>query len=735
MAFVVVALVVASSAGGAESAPAVAQSADPEGGPPSITIVQDTVPDAAQDFAFTSCRGADCDAFSLDDDADPVLPRSSTASGLPPGEYTITQASAPDWKLVDIFCDHAATVRLGQRRVIVDLAEAEQVTCTFTDRTQSITVVQDTVPNDPQDFAFTRCAGAECTPLTLDDDGDGALANSATATELPAGTHTVSQAAVPGWPLTTLVCNTGEVIDLATRTATITLTPAEHTTCTFTNSSQSITVVEDTTPDSEHDFDYASCPATGEAQACDEFSLDDDGDGELTNSHTLADLAPGTYRLSQRFDPDVDLQRVTCTTPVTSDRGGRRVVIELAPGAHPTCTFRNAPWPPPFNGVDRISGGSRHTCAKVGGQARCWGANWQGQLGDGTETERSRPVVVLDTDGLGPLTGVAEVAGGESRACARLTGGQARCWGRNGEGALGDGTTTDRPLPVIVSNPAGTGPLQRVADLTSGSGHNCALLTNGQARCWGDNDAGQLGDGTTDDGLRPGVVSNGAATGPLTGVVQLATGGDHTCALRAGGQASCWGWNRYGQLGDGTTTDRLRPRVVLSADGTGPLTGITQIVTGVAHTCALLVNGEVRCWGQNHEGELGAGVPEPQRRRPVVVSNTSGRGPLTDVVQLTAGFRHTCARLANRQLRCWGENDDGMLGDGTRTIRTRPVPVLDLSGTRSLTGVTRVSAGGDHTCATFSDGGARCWGRNSEGQVGDGTNLGRSLPVPVVEPY
>jgi hypothetical protein len=203
-----------------------------------------------------------------------------------------------------------------------------------------------------------------------------------------------------------------------------------------------------------------------------------------------------------------------------------------------------------------ITAGTFHTCAVLSdGTARCWGNNHYGQLGDGTLTTRLTPVAVS-----GLSNAVAIAAAGIYHTCAVLSDGTARCWGYNGDGQLGDGTTTWRPTPVAVSG------LSNAVAIALGSLHTCALLSDGTARCWGINTTGQLGDGTTTERHTPVAVSG------LSNAVAIAAEGPDTCALLGDGTARCWGYNYSGQLGDGTTMDRYTPVAVsLDTDGDGVL--------------------------------------------------------------------------------------------------------------------------------------------------------------------
>ena len=195
---------------------------------------------------------------------------------------------------------------------------------------------------------------------------------------------------------------------------------------------------------------------------------------------------------------------------------------------------------------------------------------------------------------------------------------------------------------------------------------------------------------------------------PLT----LAAGNSHTCAIVLGGEVRCWGANGSGQVGDGTQTYRATPVTV------SELSGATAITAGNSHTCAIVSGGEVRCWGDNGSGQVGDGTQTP-RSTPVTVSGISG------AIAITAGNSHTCAIVSGGDVRCWGSNESGELGDGTQTNRSTPVAVSELSD------ATAISGGRSHTCAVLADDTARCWGHNLTGQLGDGTAW-RTQPVEVV---
>lgn len=305
-------------------------------------------------------------------------------------------------------------------------------------------------------------------------------------------------------------------------------------------------------------------------------------------------------------------------------------------------------------------------------------------------------------DGIPPSTTAVELKAGPLSTCGVGADGSGRCWGNNEYGQLGDGSTTSRDAPVAVTGLSG------VASISIGYSHACAATTTGAAYCWGANSLGQLGDGTTSQSLSPRPVSGLSAVT----AIGAGLGGGFTCALRSTGQVFCWGVNWQGQLGDGTNTNRLYPTLVSG------VSGATQIAVGNQFACALLSSGGIRCWGANYYGALGDSTTTTRNYAAPV-------NGITSAVRLSAGDYHVCAALSDRTARCWGWNYYGMLGDGTSTTRPTPVPVTGLSD------ATAVAAGQFHSCALTTSGTARCWGYNAQGQLGDGTSTQRTTPVQV----
>lgn len=599
-----------------------------------IWITENASPDDAQDFSFTGCLGSGCSTFSLDDDADATLPKTAGATNLAEGTYTVTQAvPAAQWSLTSITCDTGETVDLVNRRVTIDLGASENVHCTFTNRTQSLTVIQDTVPDTAQDFGFTGCQGAGCGTFALDDDADPTLPRTVTGTALAPGTYTVTQAQTPGYDLTAISCSGGEPSSVATRTATVTLSAGEQITCTFTN------------PAIPTPLAGIAQVATGAAHTC----------AVLTNTEVRCWGIDDRYQLGN---------------------GGGRT---------------NTPWPQivrtasgaPLSGVAEVAPAWLSTCALLlNGEVRCWGSAYWGLLGNGQSAPNSSayPVAVSNPAGTGPLSGVDQLSLSGTHACARVDD-QAYCWGINTYGQLGNGAAvggphTERTRPVLVLDEQGTGPLTGIVDIETGDtggdqGQTCARLANGEARCWGRNLNGQLGDGTTTDSSLPVVVRNAAGTGPMIDVQELALGGFHTCARFTSGHVGCWGYGQQGQLGRGPAGNVEPPAAVLNSDGTAPLTGVTALSASTYSTCALLPSGNVQCWGA---GPLGDGTND-QHTLPVAVLNTAGSAPLPNVVAIDARNNQRCVRLSFGQARCWGANGVGQLGDPGNSSTSSLLPV------------------------------------------------------------
>ena len=299
---------------------------------------------------------------------------------------------------------------------------------------------------------------------------------------------------------------------------------------------------------------------------------------------------------------------------------------------------------PNFVGVSAAVAGDEFNCALMAdGTARCWGLGEKGQRGDGSYVQYT-----LSPSTVSNVTTAVALAAGYNHACVQLADGTMNCWGDNTLGQLGNPSTSGSAVPVAVGGITGT------LTMTVGGFHSCAVLADQTVRCWGSNDLGQLGDGTFTNASTPVTVSG------LTGVTALAGGGNHTCAL-ASGSVYCWGNGYDGELGQGTFAPSTTP-VQVSGISTA-----VAIRAGWVHSCALLQDSSVRCWGSNVAGQLGNGTTQDSAT-PVRVSGIS-----TATNVSASWWHHTCALLADTTIRCWGENTWGQLGNGTTSSASAPV--------------------------------------------------------------
>ncbi len=324
----------------------------------------------------------------------------------------------------------------------------------------------------------------------------------------------------------------------------------------------------------------------------------------------------------------------------------------------------------------------------------------------------------------GGATDLLQIAAGESHTCALLNDGSVRCWGNGASGRLGYGNTDnigDNETPFS----RGAIPLtEKVVQLATGGAHTCALVNTGFVRCWGNNQYGQLGYGNTNPiGDNEAVASVGHVNLGAR-ALRFTAGANHTCALLNTGKVRCWGYNNHGQLGYGHTNnvgDDEEPSSVDVQVGAP----VQDIVAGDSHTCALLFSGKVRCWGYNGYAQLGLGAAGNS------VGDTEHPSSWADVslpaaaVQVTAGTNHSCALLDTGGLRCWGQGSSGQNGGGgAPSTNTTPVEVNLGADARAL----QVAAGDRHTCALLSTGLIKCWGYNGNGQLGYGHTTIQYLP-------
>ena len=389
--------------------------------------------------------------------------------------------------------------------------------------------------------------------------------------------------------------------------------------------------------------------------------------------------------------------------------------------------------------LDRIEIGSAHSCAtKDDGGVGCWGEGDEGRLGNDLSSDREYAVAVVDgNSSTTPLSGIAQVSAGNSHTCALESDGGILCWGHGGAGRLGNDAESNRDHPVaVVDGDGSTTPLSGMVQVSAGLNHTCALKSDGGVLCWGNGEDGRLGSDASFDRDHPvAVVDGDGSTTPLSEIVQVSAGKNHTCAVKIDGRVVCWGNGASGRLGNDASSDRDHPVVVVDGNGsTNPLTGIVQVSAGFNHTCAVKSDGGIVCWGQGSFGRLGNDASSDRDHPVAVVDGDGSTTPLSGVVQVSAGSYHTCATKSDGEAVCWGYGANRSLGNGGTSTRDHPVSVIDGNGsTTPLSGVVQVSAGAYHACAMKDDGDVVCWGFGGQGRLGNDAFSTVGYPVTVVD--
>ncbi len=331
-----------------------------------------------------------------------------------------------------------------------------------------------------------------------------------------------------------------------------------------------------------------------------------------------------------------------------------------------------------LTGVTQVAAGELFNCAVTAGKVKCWGLNTTGQLGNGSLVRKPIPTFVT-TAGSTPLAGVSKVAAGAGFACALSSPGAAgvvRCWGANSVGQLGDGTATQRTRPVLVKTNATTG-LKGATAVAAGGSSACALMSTGAVRCWGLNSSGQLGNNSVVSSRFPVTVSG--IDGVKAKATSIAVGANFACARISTGAVRCWGNNASGQLGNNTVVTSRVP-VVVKTSATAALTGATTVVAGAGHVCVIkgaAAAARVLCWGNNTNGQVGVGSLVNRR-----VATLLGSASLNGVKSLALGATHTLAVVpstvrAPSDAAGWGRNANSQLGV-SGTPKSSPIIVTSL---------------------------------------------------------
>jgi alpha-tubulin suppressor-like RCC1 family protein len=403
-----------------------------------------------------------------------------------------------------------------------------------------------------------------------------------------------------------------------------------------------------------------------------------------------------------------------------------------------------------------IATGAEHSCALLdNASVKCWGLNDYGQLGiDNTTTmgDGSGEMAALTGIDLGTGRTATAIEAGAYHSCALLDNASVKCWGRNNYGQLGIDNSTNmgdgsEEMAVLPSVDLGTG--RTATAISARSFHSCALLDNASVKCWGRNKYGQLGIGNTTnmgDNSSEMAVLPSVDLGTGRTATAIAAGYSHTCALLDNASVKCWGYNEYGQLGiDNSTTmgDGPGEMAVLPSIDLGTGRTATAIAAGLYHSCALLDNASVKCWGRNNYGQLGidnsTNMGDGSGEMAVLPSIDLGTGRTATAI--SAASDYSCALLDNASVKCWGLNDHGQLGIGnTTTMGDNSSEMAVLTSIDLGTGrtATAIAAGYSHTCALLDNASVKCWGYNNYGHLGidnttnmgdNSSEMGDNLPV------
>ncbi len=348
-----------------------------------------------------------------------------------------------------------------------------------------------------------------------------------------------------------------------------------------------------------------------------------------------------------------------------------------------------------------VSAGKDHTCAVlINGSVACWGADNVGQLGDGgTNTAKTSPILINSS------WQFASISAGYNHTCGVLVNGSIACWGSDDSGKLGDGgTNTAKTSPVLINSS------WRFASVSAGTSHTCAVLINGSVACWGADNVGQLGDGGTDTAKTSPVIVNSNWQ-----FASVSAGGLHTCGALVNGSIACWGSDGAGQLGDGSEILYKPSPVMINSSWQ-----FASISAGDSHTCGVLINGSISCWGDDFGGQLGDGGSGAGTNQysPILIASSN------QFISVASGAYHACGLLINGSISCWGENYDGQLGYWQ--LITQHYPVM----TNSTWQFISITGSYYRSCGVLINGSVACWGNDNYGGIGDGgTNLNQSSPV------
>jgi len=381
--------------------------------------------------------------------------------------------------------------------------------------------------------------------------------------------------------------------------------------------------------------------------------------------------------------------------------------------------------------ITEVSLGSSHSSAITSkGRIFTWGYNFYGQLGDGTNINKDIPTEITSKFNLNTGETITSVSLGSNYSSAITSEGRIFTWGYGVYGQIGDGTTANRYTPIEITSNFGLDVGETITSASLGSNHSSAISSEGRIFIWGSNAFGQIGDGTTTDRYIPIEITGNFSLNVGETITGVSLGSNHSSAITSEGKIFIWGFNSDGQLGDGTTTNRDTPTEITSNFTLYTGETITTVSLGYAHSSAITSEGRIFTWGANANGELGDGTIA-NRYTPTEITSDFSLSIEEIITSVSLGINHSAAITSEGRIFAWGYNGNGQIGDGTTTNRYTPTEITSNLSLNTEEIITKVSIGSNHSSAITSEGRIFTWGYNGNGQIGDGTTTNRYTPTEI----
>jgi uncharacterized repeat protein (TIGR02543 family) len=389
----------------------------------------------------------------------------------------------------------------------------------------------------------------------------------------------------------------------------------------------------------------------------------------------------------------------------------------------------------PGETIIQVSLGSLYSAALTSnGRLFTWGYNGYGQLGDGTTVRKSTPTEITNRFSLSTGDKIIQVSLGEYHSAALTSNGRLFTWGLNYYGQLGDGTTTNRSNPTEITSRFSLATGDQIIQVSLGYEHSAALTSSGRLFTWGSNRYGRLGDGTHSNRSTPTEITNRFSLATGDKIIQVSLGNVHSAALTSNGRLFAWGDNDYGQLGDGTTINKSTPTEIRNRFILATGDKIISVSLGYLHSAALTSNGRLFTWGWNYSGQLGDGTTS-NKSNPREITSRFSLATGDQIIQVSLGYDYSAALTSSGRLFTWGSNGYGRLGDGTTTSKLTPTEITNRFILATGDKIISVSLGEYHSAALTSSGRLFAWGDNDYGQLGDGTTINKSTPTEITQAH